>query len=234
MLTATALLSVAACSEDTLEAYDTSTSALNIARGTVFGSAADYPESYSFNAYFLGGKVTDYTLQIPVRLQGVIDYGRDRHFGVMISEAESEGITDGSPVVSFDSKQVFRSGMYHVTLRATIHVYILDIFTTYKMRLKLIPCDDFSAGVPDYQYVDVQFTKNLTIAPAFWETNSKLRKITYSARKCAVFLEISGITDPEWVDDGSSVILDYWISLCKQWFEQHEEYDSNGNRIYFE
>ena len=31
MLTATALLSVAACSEDTLEAYDTSTSALNMA-----------------------------------------------------------------------------------------------------------------------------------------------------------------------------------------------------------
>lgn len=53
MLTATALLSVAACSEDTLEAYDTSTSALNIARGTVFGSASDYPESYSFNAYSL-------------------------------------------------------------------------------------------------------------------------------------------------------------------------------------
>ncbi|MEE1386476.1 MAG: DUF4843 domain-containing protein, partial [Prevotella sp.] len=89
-------------------------------------------------------------------------------------------------------------------------------------------------GVPEYQYVDVQFTKNLTIAPAFWENNSKLSKITYSARKCAVFLEISGITDPEWVDDGSSVILDYWISLCKQWFIQHEEYDSNGNRIYFE
>ena len=82
--------------------------------------------------------------------------------------------------------------------------------------------------------MDVQITKNLTSAPAFWENNSKLRKITYSARKCAVFLEISGITNPEWVDDGSSVILDYWISLCKQWFEQHEEYDSNGNRIYFE
>lgn len=234
MLTATALLSVAACSEDTLEAYDTSTSALNIARGTVFGSASDYPKSYSFNAYFLGGKVTDYTLQIPVRLQGVIDYGRDRHFGVMISEAESEGVTDGSPVVSFDSKQVFRSGMYQDTLRATIHVDKMDSETTYKMRLKLIPGDDFTVGVPEYQYVDVQFTKNLTIAPAFWENNSKLSKITYSARKCAVFLEISGITDPEWVDDGSSVILDYWISLCKQWFEQHEEYDSNGNRIYFE
>lgn len=234
MLTATALLSVAACSEDTLEAYDTSTSALNIARGTVFGSAADYPESYSFNAYFLGGKVTDYTLQIPVRLQGVIDYGRDRHFGVMISEAESEGITDGSPVVSFNSKQVFRSGMHQDTLRATIHVDKMDSETTYKMRLKLIPGDDFTVGVPEYQYVDVQFTKNLTIAPAFWENNSKLSKITYSARKCAVFLEISGITNPEWVDDGSSVILDYWISLCKQWFIQHEEYDSNGNRIYFE
>ena len=198
MLTATALLSVAACSEDTLEAYDTSTSALNIARGTVFGSAADYPESYSFNAYFLGGKVTDYTLQIPVRLQGVIDYGRDRHFGVMISEAESEGITDGSPVVSFDSKQIFRSGMYQDTLRATIHVDKMDSEMTYKMRLALVPGEDFTVGVPEYQYVDVQFTKNLTIAPAFWENNSKLSKITYSARKCAVFLEISGITDPEW------------------------------------
>ena len=234
MLTATALLSVAACSEDTLEAYDTSTSALNIARGTVFGSAADYPESYSFNAYFLGGKVTDYTLQIPVRLQGVIDYGRDRHFGVMISEAESEGVTASSAVVSFNRKQVFRSGMYQDTLRATIHVDKMDSEMTYKMRLALVPGEDFTAGVPEYQYVDVQFTKNLTIAPAFWENNSKLSKITYSARKCAVFLEISGITDPEWVDDGSSVILDYWISLCKQWFIQHEEYDSNGNRIYFE
>lgn len=234
MLTATALLSVAACSEDTLEAYDTSTSALNIARGTVFGSAADYPESYSFNAYFLGGKVTDYTLQIPVRLQGVIDYGRDRHFGVMISKAESEGVTASSAVVSFDRKQVFRSGMYQDTLRATIHVDEMDSEMTYKMRLALVPGEDFTAGVPEYQYVDVQFTKNLTIAPAFWENNSKLSKITYSARKCAVFLEISGITDPEWVDDGSSVILDYWISLCKQWFIQHEEYDSNGNRIYFE
>lgn len=234
MLTATALLSVAACSEDTLEAYDTSTSALNIARGTVFGSAADYPESYSFNAYFLGGKVTDYTLQIPVRLQGVIDYGSDRHFGVMISEAESEGVTASSAVVSFDRKQVFRSGMYQDTLRATIHVDEMDSEMTYKMRLALVPGEDFTAGVPEYQYVDVQFTKNLTIAPAFWENNSKLSKITYSARKCAIFLEISGITDPEWVDDGSSVILDYWISLCKQWFIQHEEYDSNGNRIYFE
>lgn len=234
MLTATALLSVAACSEDTLEAYDTSTSALNIARGTVFGSAADYPESYSFNAYFLGGKVTDYTLQIPVRLQGVIDYGRDRHFGVMISKAESEGVTASSAVVSFDRKQVFRSGMYQDTLRATIHVDEMDSEMTYKMRLALVPGEDFTAGVPEYQYVDVQFTKNLTIAPAFWENNSKLSKITYSARKCAVFLEISGITNPEWVDDGSSVILDYWISLCKQWFIQHEEYDSNGNRIYFE
>lgn len=234
MLAATALLSTTACSEDTLEAYDTSTSALNIARGTVFGSASDYPENYSFNAYFLGGKVTDYTLQIPVRLQGVIDYDRDRHFGVMISEAESEGITDGSPVVSFDNIQVFRSGMYQDTLRATIHIDEMDSEMTYRMRLKLVPGDDFSAGVPDYQYVDVQFTKNLAIAPAFWENNNKLSRIDYSARKCAVFLEISGITDPEWVDDGSSVILDYWISLCKQWFEQHEEYDSNGNRIYFE
>jgi hypothetical protein len=103
----------------------------------------------------------------------------------------------------------------------------------YKARIALVPNDDFKAGVPEYQYVDISFTKNLSIAPNFWNNNSKLRKIAYSPRKCAVFLQISGLTDPDWVDDGSSVILDHWISLCQQWFLTHEEYDEKGNRIYF-
>ena len=54
------------CSEQKLELYDTSRSALNIAKGSVFGRVADYPEEYAFNAYFLGGRVTDYELSIPV------------------------------------------------------------------------------------------------------------------------------------------------------------------------
>ena len=53
------------CSEQKLDIYDTSRSALNIAKGTVFGQLADYPEEYAFNAYFLGGRITDYVLNIP-------------------------------------------------------------------------------------------------------------------------------------------------------------------------
>lgn len=227
-------LAFISCSEDRLDAYDTSVNALNIARGTVFGSIDDYPEEYSFNAYFLGGKVKDYELNIPVRLQGVINNERDRHFSVTLDTEKTSGLTMDSPVITIEKTQLFRKGMSQDTLHATIHVEEMDTETNYKMRIKLQPNDDFSAGVPEYQYVDVAFTKNLSIAPAFWENNSKLRKIAYSPRKCAVFLEISGITNPDWVDDGSSVIIDYWIMLCQKWFEEHEEYDADGNRIYFE
>ena len=183
------------CSAQKLDIYDTSRSALNIAKGTVFGQLADYPEEYAFNAYFLGGRITDYVLNIPVRLQGVVDTVRDR---------------------------------------VTIHVTAMSDTASYKMRLSLVPNADFGAGQARYQYVDISFTKNLSTPPALWHNNSKLRRITYSARKCAVFLEVSGIKSPDWTDDGTTGILDYWISLCKQYFEQHAEYDASGNRIYFE
>src|SRR3712207_6100279 len=70
LLSACMLLS---CSEDRLNEYDTSRTALNIAKGTIFGSASLYPEEYAFNASFLVGDIHDYLLHIPVRLQGVID-----------------------------------------------------------------------------------------------------------------------------------------------------------------
>lgn len=220
------------CSEDKLDEYDTSISALNIAKGTTFGLAADYPEEYSFNAYFLGSRVTDYTLHIPVRLQGVIDNTADRHYKVQVVDSASENLT--TDVYTLDGEQTFRKGLYQDSIDVTIHVDKMDEEANYKMRIALVPGDDFTAGVPDYQYVDIAFTKNLSIAPALWQNNSKLRRIPYTARKCAVFLEISGLTDPNWTDDGSTGILDYWISLCQQWFEEHEEYDADGNRIYFE
>ena len=182
-----------ACSEDKLDEYDASQAALNIAKGELFGSKSNYPEAYSFNAYFLGGDVSDYELRIPVRLQGVADATRDRNYRVAVVDEEQNS----------------------------------------RMRLALVTTADFRAGIPEYQYVDISFTKNLSIAPAFWEKNSKLRRISYHPRKCAVFLRVSGITDPEWTDDGSSVVLDYWIARCTQWFLQHEEYDAAGNRIYF-
>ena len=204
------------CSEQKLELYDTSRSALNIAKGSVFGRVADYPEEYAFNAYFLGGRVTDYELSIPVRLQGVVDTIHDRRYQIAIVDSASHGLVPA--VYTLNREQIFRRGMWQDSLRITIHV----------------PNADFGVGQAQYQYVDISFTKNLSTAPPLWNNNSKLRRITYSARKCAVFLEVSGITSPDWTDDGTTGILDYWISICKQYFEQHAEYDANGNRIYFE
>ena len=224
-------LSLVACSEDKLEVYNTSYTALNIAKGTVFGDKEQYPEEYSFNAYFLGSNISNYTLNIPVRLQGTIDYDNDRHYNVALVSNESKGITE--ELYTMTPTQTFRRGLAQDTLKITIHLDRMSTTDDYKARIALVPNDDFKAGVPEYQYVDISFTKNLSIAPNFWNNNSKLRKIAYSPRKCAVFLQISGLTDPDWVDDGSSVILDHWISLCQQWFLTHEEYDEKGNRIYF-
>lgn len=224
-------LSLVACSEDKLEVYNTSYTALNIAKGSVFGNAELYPEEYSFNAYFLGSNISNYTLNIPVRLQGTIDYDNDRHYNVALVSNESKGMTE--ELYTMPQTQTFRRGLVQDTLKITIHLDRMSTTDDYKARIALVPNDDFKAGVPEYQYVDISFTKNLSIAPNFWNNNSKLRKIAYSPRKCAVFLQISGLTDPDWVDDGSSVILDHWISLCQQWFLTHEEYDEKGNRIYF-
>lgn len=231
LITLIMVLSLAACSEDKLEVYNTSYTALNIAKGTVFGDKEQYPEEYSFNAYFLGSNISNYTLNIPVRLQGTIDYDNDRHYNVALVSNESKGMTE--ELYTMPQTQTFRHGLAQDTLKITIHLDRMSTTDDYKARIALVPNDDFKAGVPEYQYVDISFTKNLSIAPNFWNNNSKLRKIAYSPRKCAVFLQISGLTDPDWVDDGSSVILDYWISLCQQWFLTHEEYDEKGNRIYF-
>lgn len=231
LITLIMALSLVACSEDKLEVYNTSYTALNIAKGTVFGDKEQYPEEYSFNAYFLGSNISNYTLNIPVRLQGTIDYDNDRHYNVALVSNESKGMTD--ELYTMTPTQTFRRGLAQDTLKITIHLDRMSTTDDYKARIALVPNDDFKAGVPEYQYVDISFTKNLSIAPNFWNNNSKLRKIAYSPRKCAVFLQISGLTDPDWVDDGSSVILDHWISLCQQWFLTHEEYDEKGNRIYF-
>ena len=231
LITLIMALSLVACSEDKLEVYNTSYTALNIAKGSVFGNAELYPEEYSFNAYFLGSNISNYTLNIPVRLQGTIDYDNDRHYNVALVSIESKGITE--ELYTMPQTQTFRRGLAQDTLKITIHLDRMSTTDDYKARIALVPNDDFKAGVPEYQYVDISFTKNLSIAPNFWNNNSKLRKIAYSPRKCAVFLQISGLTDPDWVDDGSSVILDHWISLCQQWFLTHEEYDEKGNRIYF-
>lgn len=231
LITLIMALSLVACSENKLEVYNTSYTALNIAKGTVFGDKEQYPEEYSFNAYFLGSNISNYTLNIPVRLQGTIDYDNDRHYNVALVSNESKGMTDN--LYTMPQTQTFRRGLAQDTLKITIHLDRMSTTDDYKARIALVPNDDFKAGVPEYQYVDISFTKNLSIAPNFWNNNSKLRKIAYSPRKCAVFLQISGLTDPDWVDDGSSVILDHWISLCQQWFLTHEEYDEKGNRIYF-
>ncbi len=65
------LFLLSACQEKDILQVDTTYNALNILKGE-FGEIK-YPESYSFNAYFLGVGANDYILYIPVRLSGLID-----------------------------------------------------------------------------------------------------------------------------------------------------------------
>ena len=185
-----------ACKEDVIDLYNAERPALNFAKGDF--NPGTYPESYSFNAYFLGVGAGDYTLQIPVRLSGTIDNEND-------------------------------------SVSVTIHVGALDTEHDYRIWLELVPGETFDAGIPEYQYVVIDFMKNLNTMPDFWANNSKLAKIPYHPKKCEVFLEISGITDPEWVDAGGTIQLEYWINLCTQYFLENEIYDEEtGNRIYFD
>lgn len=235
-------LGFVSCKEDKLELYDDSESSLNFAKtltdksGTlleIFGKEEDYPENYSFNAHFIGSDADNCTYDIPVRLTGHIDYDRDREFQVRVNPEKSK-LAVKDVHYSLDETQIFHKGLYEDHVKVTIHTKAMDETSSYKLHIELVPNENFATGVSEYQYIEVFFTKNLETPPAFWLNNTKLNKLTYHPRKCAVFLEISGITDPDWRDNGATIQLDYWISLATQWFLEHEEYDENGNRIYFD
>lgn len=230
LLSATALL-LGSCRERNIEVYDVSRVSLNIAKGEFRPNT--YPESYEFNAYFLGVGAGDYDLEIPVRLTGLVDYENDREYLVRVNEEYSQAATNGVEY-TLSERQIFHKGLYEDTFRVTIHVAKLNETDDYKLRIELVPNEHFAAGMADYQYVDISFVKNVNTPPAFWQNTSKLSKLTYYPIKCVKFLEVSGITDPEWEDAGSSLMLDYWIETCTAWFEENEEFDPDtGNRIYF-
>lgn len=230
------------CKEDKLELYDDSVSSLNFAKtltdpsGTVleiFGDEEDYPESYSFNAHFLGSDANNRTFEIPVRLTGKIDEEHDREYRIRVNP-EKSNLAVKDVHYSLDENQIFHKGLFEDHVLLTIHTDAMDETSSYKLHIELVPNENFTVGMSEYQYIEVNFTKNLVDPPAFWLNNNKLNKLTYHPRKCAVFLEISGITDPDWRDNGATIQIDYWISLATQWFLNHEEYDENGNRIYFD
>lgn len=221
-----------ACREDVIDLYNAERPALNFAKGEF--NPGTYPESYSFNAYFLGVGAGDYELQIPVRLQGTIDYDNDRHYTVRANAEKSQNAENGVHY-SLSEEQTFRKGLYQDSVTVTIHVGALNTEDDYRIWLELVSGETFDAGVPDYQYVVIDFMKNLNTMPNFWSNNSKLAKIPYHPKKCEVFLEISGITDPDWIDAGGTIQLEYWINLCTQYFLENEIYDEEtGNRIYFD
>ena len=221
-----------ACRERDIEVYDANRVSLNIAKGEF--RPGTYPESYEFNAYFLGVGAGDYTLDIPVRLTGAVDYDRDREYRVRVNEELSQYAVNGVEY-TLDEKQLLRKGLYEDTFPLTIHGARLNETDDYKLRIELAPNENFVAGLPEYQWVEVSFVKNVNTPPAFWENTSKLNRYTYHPVKCAKFLEVSGITDPDWKDAGTSLALDYWIAVCTEYFEQNEVYDqATGNRIFFD
>lgn len=230
ILGATALLS--GCKEDSIMIIPASHSSLNIAKGEFYPNT--YPEEYYFNAYFLGVGTSDYNLDIPVRLSGEIDYDNDREFAVAIDPTESKNVSNGEEF-SLSETQIFRRGQSEDTIRLKLHIASLNTVDDYKIRLRLCENENFSVGVSKYQYIDITFMKNINTAPPFWLDDSKLKKFPYHPRKGEKFLEISGITDPEWTVSNDKGLLDYWIKTATAWFEANEEFDSEtGNRIYFD
>lgn len=222
-----------ACSEDKLPLFDTADSSLNIAKGSVFGDINDYPEKHIFNAYFLGAGIHEYKIQIPVRVCGIIDYDNDRPYEIQANPDSTIHALDGTHY-SFEKNQIFRKGHYQDTIEVTIHIDALSDTDNYKLCLELLPNQYFQQGVEQYQSIMIDFNKNLSTPPTFWTETYKLSKLTYHPRKCAVFLQFSGITDPNWEDNNATILLDYWIRQSTQWFLDHEEYDESGNRIYFD
>ncbi len=169
-----------------------------------------------------------------MRLSGTIDNENDRTYHVQANEEKSENSENGIHY-TLAGNQIFRKGLYQDSVSVTIHVGALDTEHDYRIWLELVPGETFDAGIPEYQYVVIDFMKNLNTMPDFWANNSKLAKIPYHPKKCEIFLEISGITDPEWVDAGGTIQLEYWINLCTQYFLENEIYDEEtGNRIYFD
>ena len=221
---------MSACQEKDIMQVDTTYNALNILKGEF--DKVTYPESYTFNAYFLGVGAEDYTLRIPVRLSGIIDDENDRKYRVRVNPETSQFVEAGVQY-SLDSVQVFRKGLAEDSILLTIHVGTLNETDAYKIVLELVPNETFSTGIRELQFIEIDFMKNVNTPPAFWTKYSPLYKYTYHPKKCAKFLEISKITDLEWTKPSNSIILDYWIQVATQWFEEHEEYDENGNRIFF-
>lgn len=171
-----------ACRERDIEVYDANRVSLNIAKGEF--RPGTYPESYEFNAYFLGVGAGDYTLDIPVRLTGAVDYDRDREYRVRVNEELSQYAVNGVEY-TLDEKQLLRKGLYEDTFPLTIHVARLNETDDYKLRIELAPNENFVAGLPEYQWVEVSFVKNVNTPPAFWENTSKLNRYTYHPVKCA-------------------------------------------------
>lgn len=226
-----ALIGMNACQEKDILEIDTSRSSLNILKGSFDG--VEYPESYTFNAYFLGVGAGDYTLHIPVRLSGLPDSIQDRSYQVRVNPDSSAQVEAGQEY-TLSPEQVFRKGRMQDSITLTIRVATLNETDNYKIRLELVPGETFERGAKELQYIDIRFMKNVNTPPAFWENESKLNKYTYHPKKCVKFLEISKITDPEWEEPSGSNLLDYWIQVAIQWFQDNETYDENGNRIYFD
>ncbi|MDE6451010.1 MAG: DUF4843 domain-containing protein, partial [Odoribacter sp.] len=140
---------LSACQEKDIMLVDTTYNALNILKGEFGGT--EYPESYAFNAYFLGVGAEDYTLHIPVRLSGTINHETDRNYRVRVNSGKSQSVEAGVQY-SLDTVQIFRKGVAEDSIRLTIHVSALNETDNYKIFLELIPNENFSTGVRELQF----------------------------------------------------------------------------------
>lgn len=225
------LCTVYACQEKDILQVDTSYTSLNILKGEL--NDVDTSSRYSFNAYFLGSGSGDHVMKIPVRLSGLIDYENDRIYAVGAHLEKTKNAVAGIHY-SLASEQTFGKGLIQDSIVLTIHIGALSEEEDYTIWLELVPNENFQIGISKYQYIEINFMKNINTTPGFWSSNSEFRNYTYHPKKGAIFLQISKITDPNWKKPSNSSILDYWIAASIRWFEENEVYDEYNNRIYFD
>ena len=225
-----AILAATACKEKDIMLVDTGYTSLNILKGAI--NENNDSEQLYFNAYFLGAGAEDPIIKIPVRLSGLIDRENDRTFCVRANPAKTENAVAGKHY-TLAPEQILHKGLAQDSILLTIHIGELGEEVDYKIWLELVPDENLSAGVAEYQYMEISFIKNLNTPPPFWTANSKLNRLTYHPRKCAKFLEVSKITNPEWREPANASVIEYWIAVCTQWFLDNDVRDEKNERIYF-
>ena len=138
---------------------------------------------------FWGVGAGDYTLQIAI-VQAIgnhIDNENDRTYHVQANEGKTENSENGIHY-TLAGNQIFRKGLYQDSVSDYgACLGALDTEHDYRISLELVPGETLDAGIPQYQYVVIDFMKNLNTMPDFRANDGKLADDTLPPQEMRKF-----------------------------------------------